>query len=89
MRSATPANPTAIPAIMIGVGLAARDPSHSRRTNHAGMVAIMRAVSPDGTHCSAHDTRPFPPTMRSAPTIAAARQFASVGRGAPRARCHA
>ena len=43
-------------------------------------------VSPDGTHCSAQQTVPFPPPSINPPTTVAASQARHPGAGAPRRR---
>src|SRR5262249_41427109 len=40
---------------------------------HAGINAMTRAVTPDGTVCSPQAARPIPPPMSAAPTIAESR----------------
>jgi hypothetical protein len=67
-----------------------RDPHpQSRTTIQRGTAATSKATRPDGTHCSATTTAPFPPTNRSPPTTAAARHWEDVGLGAPLPRAHA
>jgi len=71
MSNAVPPNPRASPAT-VPSRTRSRSSSQAARTIHAGMVAIISAVTPIGTRCSAHDTPPLPTNKRSPPTASAA-----------------
>src|SRR5262245_39565785 len=77
------ANPITSPVATLQLGLAPPGLSQSITDIHSGSVAISRAVSPDGTRCSAQTTPPFPPRNIIAPSIVAVFQSPRRGRSAP------
>ena len=83
---ATPAKPTSRPTCTLRLGRDLEPNRGSSATIQRGTDATRSAVTPEGTHCSATTTAPFPPASMSGPLMAAARHWAPVGLGAPRAR---
>ncbi len=74
----TPAKPSTNPTMTLILGLV-RLCSEFNKTIHTGTVAIKSEVSPEGTHCSAHATAPFPPSSRKPPITKACFQCMEVG----------
>ena len=85
-NSNTPAKPTASPTILRADGLLPPGRTQFMSSIQNGTRAIMTAVSPEGTRCSAHTTPPWPPRNISAPAMPAAPHWDKRGRAAPRAR---
>ena len=80
-RNPRPANPTTSPKTMPTVGRGPLCQSHSSTTIHRGTDPTINALTPDGTCCSAQLTKPFPPSSKKPPTMAASRQWMTSGRG--------
>jgi len=85
-RMPMPTKPRTTAAITTGLGRRPRLPSIPIRIIHRGTVAISRAAMLESTSCSAQDTRPLPPSSRSAPTSPASSQCSFRGRAAPVSR---
>ncbi len=75
-RMATPTNPSTIPAIA-SRGRRSRRKIQPRIATQTGIIAMSKAVMPDGTVCSPKATMPIPPPISSAPTIPLSRHCAS------------
>jgi hypothetical protein len=82
----TPAKPTTMPSAVCNVGRTPPGRSQSNSANHNGVPAMMSAVNPDGTFCSAQFTPPLPMPMSNAAAMVARRQLVFEGAGVPVAR---
>ena len=54
--------------------------AQSRSTTANGPAETSSVAMPEGTYCSAQQTRPLPPSMRKRPTMALSRHCFAVGR---------
>ena len=86
---ATPASPSSSAPNVLARGRVPPGHAHATNAMASGVTPITSAVTPDGTVCSAHATRPLPPSSRKKPVTAWSRHCAAVGRAAPRACSHA
>src|SRR6516225_10274747 len=78
--NATPAKPKASPNRTLGTGRRPPGRSQSTTTSHSETIVTSKAVTPEGTICSAQLTPPFPTNSNRQPVTAADFQFAAVGR---------
>ena len=65
-----PTKPVIRPKIAIRPGLAPPGRRASIKTSQIGMEPMIRAVAPEGTRCSAQETRPLPPKEQQDPNDA-------------------